>query len=96
MFRAYDMVRLKHLFRGSTPKSLSPITDEDIEAYKYTFAKRGKYFCLQMSIDVFTRWVLAEFKLTVHVRPAQAVCIASECDIPGEETETDTKILLVR
>jgi hypothetical protein len=42
MFRAYDMVRLKHLFRGSTPKSLSPITDEDLEAYKYTFAKSGK------------------------------------------------------
>jgi pimeloyl-ACP methyl ester carboxylesterase len=43
MFRAYDMVRLKHLFRGSTPKSLSPITDEDIEAYKYTFVKRGAF-----------------------------------------------------
>jgi hypothetical protein len=44
MFRAYDMVRLEHLFRGSTPKSLSPITDEDLEAYKYTFVKSGKQF----------------------------------------------------
>ncbi|PNF35311.1 Epoxide hydrolase 4 [Cryptotermes secundus] len=42
-FRAYDMVRLKHLFRGSTPTSLSPITDEDLEAYKYAFAKSGAF-----------------------------------------------------
>jgi hypothetical protein len=44
MFRTYDMVRLKHLFRGATPKSLSLVTDEDLEAYKYNFAKSGKQF----------------------------------------------------
>lgn len=48
MFRAYDMVRLKHLFRGSTPKPLSPITDEDLEAYKYAFTKPGKYLHVLM------------------------------------------------
>jgi hypothetical protein len=42
MFRVYDMVRLKHLLRGSTIKSVSPVTDEDLEAYKYTFGKSGK------------------------------------------------------
>ena len=42
VFRAYDMVRVKHLLRGRTPKSLSPITKEDINAYKYTFGKSGK------------------------------------------------------
>ncbi|KAJ9574411.1 hypothetical protein L9F63_025942 [Diploptera punctata] len=43
MFIAYDMVRLKQLLRGSTPKTLSPITKEDIQAYKYTFGKPGAF-----------------------------------------------------
>lgn len=37
----YDLFR--KLFRRNKPKELSPISDEDIEAFKYTFSKPGAF-----------------------------------------------------
>ena len=39
--RCNDLGNFKKVFRGDTPKEESLVSDEDIEAYKYTFGKPG-------------------------------------------------------
>jgi hypothetical protein len=40
---AFDFMAFAMVLRRKKPKDLSPVTDEDIEAYKYTFSKPGEY-----------------------------------------------------
>jgi len=39
---AFDFVAFAIVLRRKKPKDISPVTDEDIEAYKYTFSKPGE------------------------------------------------------
>jgi len=39
---AFDFVAFAKVLRRKKPKDISPVTDEDIEAYKYTFSQPGE------------------------------------------------------
>jgi hypothetical protein len=39
---SFDFRGFRRLFRGKKPKSPQTVTDEDIEAFKYTFSKPGE------------------------------------------------------
>lgn len=41
-FSAFDFNGFAKLLRRKKPKDVSPVTDEDIEAYKYTFSQPGE------------------------------------------------------
>jgi hypothetical protein len=40
---SFDFKAFAKVLRRKKPKEFSPVTDEDIEAYKYTFSKPGEY-----------------------------------------------------
>lgn len=42
-FKVNDFDLFRKLFRRNKPRELSPISDEDIEAFKYTFSKPGGF-----------------------------------------------------
>jgi hypothetical protein len=39
---AFDFMAFAKMLRRKKPKDISPVTDEDIEAYKYTFSQPGE------------------------------------------------------
>ena len=39
---AFDFMAFVKVLRRKKPKDISPVTDEDIEAYKYTFSQPGE------------------------------------------------------
>jgi hypothetical protein len=39
---AFDFIAFAKVLRRNKPKEISPVTDEDIEAYKYTFCQPGE------------------------------------------------------
>jgi hypothetical protein len=39
---AFDFSAFAKVLRRKKPKDISPVTDEDIEAYKYTFCQPGE------------------------------------------------------
>ena len=38
----FDFMAFATVLRRKKPKDISPVTDEDIEAYKYTFSQPGE------------------------------------------------------
>jgi hypothetical protein len=43
LISSFDFIGFPEMFRRNRPKELSPVTDEDIEAFKYTFGQPGEY-----------------------------------------------------
>jgi hypothetical protein len=49
---AFDFIAFAKILRRKKAQDLSPVTDEDIEAYKYTFGKPGEFILIDSSLDI--------------------------------------------